>query len=154
MVVSKVRGRFTNWSANISLGSDPTQGSVEATIEANSIDTGVGDRDNHLRAPDFLNVAQFPSITYKSKKVEKLGATEYRLLGDLTILGVTREVPLAVTYGGTAKDPWGNEKALISAHTTIDRKDFGLKWNQVLEAGGVLVGEQIEIEIDVQAVKA
>jgi len=156
MVVSKVRGRFASWKANLDLGStdDLSDAQVDVTIDASSIETGVADRDNHLRSADFLNVEAFPELRYRSKRVEKTGKSSFRVVGDLTIAGVTREVPLDVSYGGRAKDPWGNEKALFSAETSINRQDFGLKWNQLLEAGGVLVGDKIEIEIELQAVKA
>jgi polyisoprenoid-binding protein YceI len=156
MVVTKVRGRFTNWKANLDLGSndDLSDAKVDVTIEAASIETGVADRDKHLRSADFLNAEAFPELRFQSKRVEKVGKSSFRVVGDLTIAGVTREVPLDVSYGGRAKDPWGNEKALFSAETKINREDFGLKWNQVLEAGGVLVGEKVEIEIELQAVKA
>ena len=156
MVVTKVRGRFTNWKANLDLGSndDLSDAKVDVTIEAASIETGVADRDKHLRSADFLNAEAFPELRFQSKRVEKAGKNSFRVVGDLTIAGVTREVPLDVSYGGRAKDPWGNEKAMFSAETKINREDFGLKWNQVLEAGGVLVGEKVEIEIELQAVKA
>jgi polyisoprenoid-binding protein YceI len=100
-----------------------------------------------------LNVAEHPNLVYRSRKVERVGKNELRVLGDLTIAGVTREVPLQVVDGGRAKDPWGNERALFSAQASIDRRAFGLEWNQVLEAGGVLVGDRIELELEVQAVK-
>lgn len=155
MVVSKVRGRFTSWNAALTLeGDDFEHASVDVTIDAGTIDTGVADRDAHLRSADFLNVEQHPKLVYKSRKVERTGPNALRVLGDLTIAGVTREVPLAVSYGGTAKDPWGNEKALFSAEASLDRREFGLKWNQLLEAGGVLVGDRIDIEIELQAVKS
>lgn len=145
MVFAKVRGRFGKFSGKIELGATP---SAEATIETASIDTGVADRDGHLRAADFFDVEKFPAITFKSKKVEK-----NRVTGDLTIRDVTREVVLETEDGGQAKDPWGNARVAFSAKTSIDRRDFGLKWNQALETGGVLVGEKIEIELEIQAVK-
>ena len=122
-------------------------------IEAASIDTGIADRDNHLRSADFLNVEQFPKLSFKSRRIEQIDSNDYRVHGELTIRDVTREVVLEAEYSGQAKDPWGNQRAAFSATTTINRKDFGLNWNQVLEAGGVLVGERIEVELDVQAVK-
>jgi polyisoprenoid-binding protein YceI len=156
MVVSKVRGRFGSWKANLNLGNgdDLSDAQVDVTIDAASIETGVADRDKHLRSADFLNTEAFPELRYQSRRVEQAGKGSYRVIGDLTIAGVTREVPLSVSYGGHAKDPWGNEKALFSAEASILRQDFGLKWNQLLEAGGVLVGDKIEIEIELQAVKA
>src|SRR5688572_803513 len=155
MVVAKVRGRFGAFSGNLDLDdADLTRSSLAVTIDASSIDTGVGQRDDHLRSADFFGVEQFPELRFRSKRIEQLGKDEYRVIGDLTIRDVTREVALDVEYGGEGKDPWGNERVAFSAKTAIDRKDFGLRWNQVLEAGGVLVGDKVSIELDVQAVKA
>ena len=155
MVVSKVRGRFAKYTGAVNLDDDDlTRSTVEVTIDAASIDTGVADRDKHLRSPDFFDVERFPELRFQSKRVEKLADARYRVIGDLTIRDVTREVALDVEYGGQAKDPWGNERAGFVARASIDRKDFGLQWNQVLETGGVLVGDRVEIELDVQAVKA
>jgi polyisoprenoid-binding protein YceI len=156
LVVSKVRGRFATWKATLDLGTrdDLSDAKVDVAIDAASIETGVADRDTHLRSADFLNVAEHPELRYRSRSVERTGKDAYRVLGELTIAGVTREVPLTVQYGGRAKDPWGNEKALFSAEVSINRQDFGLRWNQVLEAGGVLVADRIEIEIELQAVKS
>jgi polyisoprenoid-binding protein YceI len=155
MVFAKVRGRFGVWSGKVGLDpEDLTRGNVEVEIDAASIDTGVADRDNHLRSPEFLDVERFPKLRFRSTKVEKAGRDRYRMHGDLTIRDVTREVVLEAEYGGQAKDPWGNQRVAFTATTALDRGDFGLEWNQVLEAGGVLVGERIDIEIEVQAVKA
>jgi polyisoprenoid-binding protein YceI len=153
MVVSKVRGRFAQFSGAVNLDDDDiTRSVVEATIGASSIDTGTAQRDAHLRAPDFFDVERFPEIRFRSSRIEKLG-DRYRLVGDLTIRDVTREVTLDVEFGGRAKDPWGNERMGFLAKGSIDRKDFGLAWNQALDAGGVLLGERVDIELDVQAVK-
>jgi polyisoprenoid-binding protein YceI len=122
-------------------------------IDTSSIETGVADRDKHLKSPDFFDVAGFPEMTFKSKGVAKQSDEALRVTGDLTIRGVTREVVLDVEYAGRTKDPWGHERAGFTATTTIDRKDFGLTWNQALEAGGVVVGDRVSIEIDVEAVK-
>jgi len=155
MVVSKVRGRFAKYSGAIRLDDgDITRSSVEVSIETSSIDTGVADRDTHLRSPDFFDVEKFPELRFRSKRIEQLDDTRYRVMGDLTIRDVTREVSLDVEYGGRAKDPWGNERVGFVATTSIDRKDFGLTWNQVLEAGGILVGERIDIDLDIQGVRA
>jgi polyisoprenoid-binding protein YceI len=155
MVFAKVRGRFGARSGKVNLDpQDLTRSSVEVEIDSASIDTGVADRDNHLRSPDFLDVERFPKLRFKSTKVEKAGSERYRIHGDLTIRDVTREVVLDAEYGGQGKDPWGNQRVAFTATTSLDRGDFGLKWNQVLEAGGVLVGERIDIEIEVQAVEA
>lgn len=155
MVVSKVRGRFANWRGELSFDpQDLATAKVDVVIDAASIETGVADRDAHLRSADFLNVEAFPELHYRSERVELVGDQEYRVWGQLTIAGVTREVPLDVEFGGRATDPWGNERALFAAKARVDRKDFGLAWNQLLEAGGVLVGDRIDIEIELQAVKA
>jgi polyisoprenoid-binding protein YceI len=155
MVISKVRGRFAKFGGSVQLDErDLTQSALDIHIDASSIETGVADRDAHLRSADFFDVEKFPELTYKSKQIEKTGAGTYRVVGDLTIRGTTREVPLEVEAGGVGKDPWGNERAGFSAHARIDRKDFGLAWNKALEAGGVLVGEHVDIEIEVEAVKA
>lgn len=154
MVVAKVRGQFTRWSGTIQAeNGDPALASVEAVIDASSIDTGLPDRDAHLKSADFLDVAGYPELTFKSRRIEKLGAERLRVVGDLTIRGVTHEVALDAEYAGTTKDPWGNERAGLTATTSIDRKEFGLTWNQILEAGGLMVGDRVEIEIEVEAVK-
>jgi polyisoprenoid-binding protein YceI len=153
MVVSKVRGRFGKYSGIITLDdADVTRSSVEVRIDASSIDTGVADRDTHLRSPDFLDVEQFPALDFRSKRIEQAG-THQRVFGDLTIRGVKREVVLDAEYSGRGKDPWGNERVGFAAKTSVDRKEFGLTWNQALEAGGILVGDTIEIELDVQGVR-
>jgi polyisoprenoid-binding protein YceI len=155
MVVSKVRGRFTRFAGAVSLDEgDLARSSVEATVDASSIDTGTAQRDAHLRSADFFDVEQFPELRFRSRRIEALDGDGYRVVGDLTIRGVTREVTLDAEYAGRGKDPWGNERVAFAAKTAIDRKDFGLGWNQVLEAGGVLVGDRVDIELDVQVVKA
>ena len=154
MVFAKVRGRFGQWRGSVRLDpSDLTRSRVEAEIDAASIDTGVADRDQHLRSADFFDVEQFPKLRFESARIEKAG-DGYRVHGKLTIRDVTRDIVLDVEDAGRAKDPWGNQRAAFTAKTSLDRRDFGLEWNQVLEAGGVLVGETINIEIDVQAVEA
>jgi polyisoprenoid-binding protein YceI len=155
MVVSKVRGRFAKYSGSLRIDEDDmTRSGVEVTIDAASLDSGVPERDTHLRSPDFFDVEKFPELRFRSKRIEKVEDARYRLVGDLTIRDVTRELSLDFEYGGRAKDPWGNERAGFVASAALDRKDFGLKWNQALEAGGVLVGDRVDIEIEVQAVKA
>ena len=155
MVVSKVRGRFSTFGGTLTLDpADLTRSTIDVHIDAASIDTGTAQRDAHLRSPDFFDVEQFPELRYVSKRIESLGGDRYRVLGELTIKDVTREVPLDVELGGFAKDPWGNERVGFVASTAIDRKDFGLRWNQVLEAGGVLVGDKVEIQLEIEAVKA
>jgi polyisoprenoid-binding protein YceI len=153
MVISKVHGRFARWSGAVDLdGDDLTRSSVDVRIDAGSIDTQVADRDAHLRSADFLDVAKHPEIAFRSRRIERAGGG-YRVVGDLTLHGVTREVALEAEFAGTGKDPWGNERAGFSAKASFDRRDFGLVWNAALETGGVLVGEKVEIAIELEAVK-
>jgi polyisoprenoid-binding protein YceI len=154
MVVSKVRGRFGKFSGVLNLDEgDITRSLVQATIDVSSIETGTAQRDAHLRSPDFFDAEKYPELRFKSTRVEKIEGDRYRVAGALTIRDVTREVSLDVEYGGQAKDPWGNERVGFIAKGAIDRKDFGLAWNQALEAGGVLVGDRVDIELEVQGVK-
>ena len=155
MMFAKVRGRFTSWQGSVQLDPDDLRRSqITAEIDAASIDTGVADRDAHLRSPDFFDAARFPSLRFTSTRIERVEGERYRLHGELTIRDVTRPIALTVEYGGQAKDPWGNQRIAFTASTALDRREFGLKWNQALEAGGVLVGERVEIELEVQAVQA
>jgi polyisoprenoid-binding protein YceI len=154
MVVSKVRGRFATYSGTIRIDdADLTQSVAEVTIDASSIDSGVAERDAHLRSQDFFDVEKFPKLRFRSRRADKLDDSHYRLVGELTIRDVTREVTLDVEYGGRGRDPWGNERVGFVAKTSLDRKDFGLTWNQVLEAGGILVGDRIDIDLDIQGVR-
>jgi polyisoprenoid-binding protein YceI len=155
MVVSKVRGRFAKYSGAIRIDeADLTRSSVDVTIDAASIDTGVADRDNHLRSADFFDVEKFPDLRFSSKRIQKVGEDRYSLVGDLTLHGVTREIALDAAYGGRGKDPWGNERVGFAAKASLDRKDFGLTWNQLLETGGILVGDRVDIELEIQGVRA
>jgi polyisoprenoid-binding protein YceI len=135
---------------------NPDRSRVEAQIDVASIDTRAEQRDQHLRSPDFLDAENYPQITFLSRRVDGSSSNpgdKFRVTGDLTIRGTTREVSLDAVYEGTGKDPWGGERVSFSATTRIDRRDFGLTWNQALEAGGVLVGNEIRISLEVQAVK-
>jgi polyisoprenoid-binding protein YceI len=153
MVISKVHGQFKQWTGTVDLDpQDLTRSKVDVKIDAASIDTQVADRDAHLRSADFLDVAKYPELTYRSRRIEKHG-DGYRVVGDLTLHGVTREVTLDAEFAGIGKDPWGNERAGFSAKAALDRKEFGLAWNAALETGGVLVGEKVEITIELEAVK-
>lgn len=158
MMFTTVRGKFNEVKGTIALdAANPDRSRVEVEIPAASIDTGVEQRDAHLRSADFLDVEEYPTITFRSRRVEGAVAEagdRFKVYGDLTIRGTTREVVLEATYEGKGKDPWGGERAGFSAATKIDRRDFGLIWNQALEAGGVLVGNEIRIEIEVQATQA
>lgn len=153
LMVSKVRGRFQSFSGTIIIDEDPVKSSVNATAQVSSIDTNDNARDEHLRTGDFFDAEKFPTIELRSTKVEKKGG-DYVLHGDLTIKDVTKSVTFDLEFEGVGKDPWGNVKAGFSATTEINRKDFGLEYNAVLETGGVLIGEKVKIELDIQAVKA
>ena len=154
MMISTVRGRFERFTGTIEADEqDPTRSRVEVQIDAASIDTRTPQRDADLRGPNFLDVEKYPTITFKSKRIERLDATHGRIIGDLTIRGVTKEVVLDVEYAGQAKSPWGTISAGFSARTKINRKDWGLTWNVALETGGVLVGDEITVEIEVELIK-
>ncbi|MFF5231232.1 YceI family protein [Dactylosporangium sp. NPDC000521] len=153
LMVSKVRGGFTRATGTIVIAEDPLQSHVEVEIDAASIDTGVADRDGHLRSADFLDAEKWPALTFKSTRVTGFSGGEFKLVGDLTIRDVTREVELDVEFEGHAKSPWGQEVIGFSATAEIDREDFGITWNQALETGGVLVGKKVKIEIGAEAVR-
>ena len=155
MMISNVRGEFTKLSGKV-VGdpAKPEATTVEATIEAPSVDTRNEKRDEHLRSPDFLDVAKFPTIVFKSTKVAKAGEGQWKLSGDLTLHGVTKPVVLDVSnVTAPAKDPWGNTRVGASATTKISRQDFGIVFNKTLDGGGVLVGDEIAITIDVEVVE-
>ena len=155
LMITNVRGAFTNVKGTILYDREnPTQSSVEAVIDATSISTQDLQRDAHLKSADFLDVEKFPAITFKSKKVQTDG-DDPRITGDLTIHGVTKEVVLKVE-GPTpdTRDPWGNVRIGASAHTKIKRSEFGLTWNAALETGGFMVGDELKIELEIQAIKA
>jgi polyisoprenoid-binding protein YceI len=155
LMISTVRGRFAEVRGAIRLdGADLTRASVDAEIATASIDTRQEQRDTHLRSADFFEVEKYPVITFRSTRLERIKDDRYRIIGDLTIRDVTREVVLEGTDEGRGKDPWGGDRLAFSATTTLDRREFGLTWNQALETGGVLVSNEIKISIDVQAVKA
>jgi polyisoprenoid-binding protein YceI len=157
MMFTTVRGRFKDVKGTITADeSDPDGSRVEVELGAASIDTGSADRDTHLRSADFLDVETHPTITFRSKRVDGAAKKEgdrFKLTGDLTIRGTTMEVTLDCTYEGTGKDPWGGTRAGARATGTIDRREWGLKWNQALETGGILVANEVRIEVEVQAVK-
>ena len=154
LVIAKVRGTFARWSGTVQVpDGDFSKATVAVTIDASSIDTGVADRDAHLESADFFDAAQYPELRFVGKRVQPRSGADIDVVGDLTIKGITREVVLRVEQLGQTKDPWGNLRAAFSAKASIDRKDFGLTWNQVLETGGVMVGDRVEIEAEIQAVK-
>jgi polyisoprenoid-binding protein YceI len=153
LMLARVKGRFTGVAGTVMLAAEPTASTVEVVIDAASIDTREAKRDAHLRSADFFDVERFPTITFRSSDVRPAGAGDLRIVGDLTIRDVTREVTLEVTDEGRGTDPWGGERAGFSATAVIDRRDFGLTWNQALETGGVLVGNEIRISLEVELVK-
>jgi polyisoprenoid-binding protein YceI len=155
MMISNVKGQFQKTSGTITAnGNDPVSAKIDATIDASSVDTRVEGRDAHLKGPDFLDVAKYPTITFKSTKVEAAGQNEWKVTGDLTLHGVTRPVVLDVeTAAPPIQDPMGNTRAGVSARTTIKRSDFGVSWNKALGAGGVMVGDEVSISIDAEAIK-
>jgi polyisoprenoid-binding protein YceI len=155
MMVSTVRGEFRKLAGTVEIDDrNLAHSSVEASIDAATIDTGVDKRDEHLRSADFFDVAKFPKITFKSTEVKKAGRDQYKVAGDLTLHGVTKRVVLDVEAPATEiKDPYGNVKRGAVATTTLNRKDFGLNWNVALEAGGVLVSEAVKITLDLQLVR-
>lgn len=157
MMFTTVRGRFKNFSGTVHVNEqNPEKSRVEVEIDASSIDTGVGDRDAHLRSADFLDVEKHPTITFRSRRVQGAHSKEgerFRVNGDLEIRGKSMPVDLDVTFQGLGKDPWGKQRAGFEAKTEIDRREWGLQWNQALETGGVLVGTSVKIEIEAQAVK-
>ena len=156
MMITNVKGHFTGVTGVLTLNEqDITKSHVEASIDAASINTREADRDTHLKSADFLDVEKFPKLTFTSTRVTSTGEGELQVEGDLTIHGVTRKVVFTVE-GPTppGKDPWGNTRIGLTATTKINRKDFGLTWNTTLETGGILVGDEVTITFDVQAIKA
>lgn len=154
MMISKVRGQFESFSGSVQYDEEnPTRTAVDIEVDINSINTREEQRDTHLKSPDFFDAATYPVMRFKSTAVEKTGEDTAKLHGDLTIRGVTKPVTLDVDYAGQAKSPWGTISAGFSATSTINRKEWGLNWNQALETGGVLVGDKIQIEIELELVK-
>lgn len=154
MVVSRIHGRFTKWGGAIQLDdASPASSQVEIHIDASSVDTNDPNRDGHLKADAFFDVANYPEITFKSTRVEPAGEGKFSVTGDLTLHGVTKPVTLEVEHGGNVKDPWGNQRGGFSVKGAINRHDFGVSFNAVLEAGGVALGDKVEFSIDVEATK-
>lgn len=154
MMVTKVRGEFEKFTGSVDLDeNEPTNTTVSVDVETASVNTRDGQRDNHLRSADFFKSEEFPTMSFRSKRVERTGDMTARLIGDLTIRGVTKEVTLNVEHFGILKNPWGMQVAGFAATTRINRKDFGLVWNVALETGGMLVGEDVDISIEVELVK-
>lgn len=155
LMITNVKGVFKDFSASVTTtGEDFTTSDIEFSLNPASVDTGAADRDNHLRSADFFDVEKYGRLSFSGKEAEKSDNTgNYILLGDLTIKDVTKPIKLNVEFAGVAKDPWGNEKAGYTLTGKIHRKEFGLNWNAALEAGGVLVSEEVTISCDVQLVK-
>ena len=153
MMFSKVRGKFDDVQGVINFDpNNPAESSVQASIKTATVNTGVTDRDNHLRSADFFDVENFPDLTFKSTSVSTSDEKKATIKGDLTIRDITREVEMVVEFLGQGANPWGMTVAGFTASTSINREDFGLTWNQALEAGGVLVSKKVEIQLNVQAI--
>lgn len=153
LMISTVRGRFGAVSGTVTVDEqNPHNSKVDVTVDIGSIDTRQEMRDNHLRSADFFDVEKYPTMHFVSKRIEGDLKGEFRVLGELTIRGITRDVTLNATLEGRTKDPWGNERAGFSASGKINRHDFGLNWNQALETGGVMVGDEVKLTIDVELV--
>ena len=153
-MVTKVRGLFKEFDGHLHIdGSDPNRSSAEVTIQVASIDSQQADRDNHLRSADFFDVANYPTITFKSTKAEQVDGDSYRLTGDLTIKGITHPVALELAFVGATDDPWGSFRIGFEGSVVVNRRDWGLSWNMPLDTGGLLVSEKITIELDIAAVR-
>ena len=145
-MVGKVNGLFTDFSGNFSFDDKkPTASSV--------VNTQNEKRDKHLQSPDFFDVEKFPAMTFKSRKVVAAGKDKYKVIGDLTLHGVTKEETFVIEYGGTVKDPWGNQRSGFSASTTLNRKDFGIIWNKTLDAGSLMLGEDVNVSLQIEAIQ-
>ena len=154
LMITNVKGRFGALSGVVNYSPEkPEAISIEATIDATSIDTRDEKRDGHLKSADFFDVEKFPTISFKSTSVKAKSKNEFDVTGDLTMHGVTKKVTLPVTFGGQAKDPWGNTRAGFDIETTLDRKDYGIVWNKALDSGGVMLGDDVKVAINLEAVK-
>jgi polyisoprenoid-binding protein YceI len=151
MGLATVRGRFQSFSGSVISDDQGVVSGIHVDIETASINTNSADRDGHLRSADFFDAETHPAITFRSTGVESLGGEDYQIHGDLTMHGVTRSVTLKTEIGGAITDPWGLKRRAASASGTLNRKDFGLSWNQILEAGSLLVGEEVKLNLEVQA---
>src|SRR5258706_2821014 len=154
LMITKGRGRFPGVSGTITIAEDPEQSHVEVDLDVASVDTGIPDRDGHLKSPDFFDVEKYPTISFKSTKVEAGRSGTWAVTGDLTVRDVTRPITLQVDFDGANVSPMGDERVAFTAAAEVDREDWGLTWNVALETGGVLVGKKVRIELNVQAVAA
>lgn len=154
MVISEVEGNFTSYEGTVTTSkADFSDAKISFTIDVSSIDTDDKSRDDHLKGEDFFNVAKFPNIVFISKSMEKVAENKFKLTGDFTMHGVTREITLDVKYGGTITDPWGNTKAGFKITGTIDRTLWGLKYNSTMDTGGLMIGEEIDIVCKIELIK-
>lgn len=154
LVVTTVKGRFRELDGTIEIDeAAPERSSVVASIDVASVDTNVADRDAHLRSDDFFNAEQYPKITFRSTRVERVGSERYKVYGELTIRDVTKEVALDVEYEGQIDDPWGGRRAAFTATTRVSRKEFGVKWNQLIETGGAVVSDDVKVALHIEVVR-
>ncbi|MEV1083519.1 YceI family protein [Streptomyces sp. NPDC050211] len=153
-MVTNVKGKFLDFTGSLHLdGSDPTQSTASIDVKMDSVDTGSADRDGHLKSADFFKIEEFPTMTFRSTKAEALGDEDYRITGDLSILGVTKPLTIDLEFNGAAKDPFGNERVGFEGKAEIKRSEWGLTWNAALETGGVLVSDKIKLNFDISAIK-
>ncbi|MEE9233197.1 MAG: YceI family protein [Nitrospirales bacterium] len=153
MVVSKTQGKFTEYSGLVEMDAEKQEfKTFEAVIQTASVTTDHKKRDKHLRSPDFFHVSTFPTMTYKMKSYTKNG-NQYTAVGDFTLLGVTKEIALVGTFNGVAKDPWGNTRAGFTAEGTVNRQDFGMKFSELLDNGGLIVGDEVKLKLEIEVIK-
>ncbi|MFJ4204557.1 YceI family protein [Streptomyces sviceus] len=153
-MVTNVKGKFNEFSGTLHLdGSDPSASTASIDVKMDSIDTGSADRDGHLKSADFFKIEEYPTMTFRSTKAEALGDEDYRITGDLTILGTTKPLTIDLEFNGAAKDPFGNERVGFEGKAEIKRSEWGLTWNATLETGGVLVSDKIKLNFDISAIK-
>ncbi|MEI5101372.1 YceI family protein [Streptomyces sp. PmtG] len=153
-MVTNVKGSFLDFSGSLRLdGADPSASTASIDVTMDSIDTGNADRDGHLKSADFFKTDEFPQMTFRSTKVEAAGGDDYRVTGDLTILGTTKPITIALEFNGAAKDPFGNERVGFEGKAELLRSEWGLTWNAALETGGVLVSDKIKLNFDISAIK-
>ncbi|MFE3856371.1 YceI family protein [Streptomyces griseorubiginosus] len=153
-MVTNVKGTFDDFSGSLHLdGGDPSASTASIDVKMDSIDTGSADRDGHLKSADFFKIEEFPTMTFRSTKAEALGDEDYRITGDLTILGTTKPLTIDLEFNGAAKDPFGNERVGFEGKAEIKRSEWGLTWNAALETGGVLISDKIKLSFDISAIK-
>jgi polyisoprenoid-binding protein YceI len=154
MVIAEVEGQFKDFDINVDAGEDFTDSEIEVTIKTASIDTGNTDRDNHLKSPDFFDAANYPEIKFVSSSLERISDEEFKLKGNLTIRGIPKPIELDVTYGGRIKDPWGNDRVGFQVQGKINRFDYDLKWNSLMETGSAVVDKIIKLVCQVELIKS